>query len=276
MIDVNAPDFWSNLWATLAAGTWETIYMVAVAMLITLVVGLPLGIVVVGTERGRFLEAPFGQRWLGATIHQTITFLVNLGRSVPFIVLMIALIPFTRWLLGSFIGTGPAIVPLTLVAIPFFVRIVEIAVREVDPGLFEAAESLGASRWLTIRRVIIPQATPSIILGSATTLTSIINFSAMVGVIGGGGLGQVAVTYGQQRYSWIHIVFVILILFVLVQIIQGALTFMAKRFGLPAPRRTWFGARRPRPEDAVVAADAQLPHEITPDPANTAGSRAQR
>lgn len=259
MIDITAPEFWPQLWATLAAGTWETIYMVGIAMLITVLVGLPLGIIVVGTEEGRFLEAPFGERWLGAAIHRVISFIVNLGRSVPFIVLMIALIPFTRWMLGSFIGTGPAIVPLTIVAIPFFVRIVEIAVREVDPGLYETAESLGASRWLTVRRVIIPQATPAIILGSATTLTSIINFSAMVGVIGGGGLGQVAVTYGQQRYSWIHILFVILILFVLVQIIQGALTALAKRYGLPVQKRRLFG-RATRTADALEAADAEIPH----------------
>ncbi|WP_293698394.1 methionine ABC transporter permease [uncultured Agrococcus sp.] len=265
MIDITSPDFWPELFWTLLAGTWETIYMVGIAMIITLIVGLPMGIVVVGTEKGRFLEAPFGQRWIGAALHHSITFIVNLGRSVPFIVLMIALIPVTRALLGSFVGTGPAILPLTVVAIPFFVRIVEIAIREVDPGLFEAAESLGASRWLTVRRVIMPQATPSIILGSATTLTSIINFSAMVGVVGGGGLGQVAVTYGQQRYSWVHIVFVILILFVLVQAIQGVLTALAKHYGLPVPRRRWFGRRRDA-QDALLASEANIPHETPTDP----------
>ena len=142
MIDVSSPTFWPQLIAVLLEGTWETIYMTAIAMAITFVVGLPLGIILVGTEQGRFLEAPFGSRALGRVINALLGFIVNLGRSVPFIVLMIALIPLTRWLLGSFIGTGPAIVPLTLIAIPFFVRVVEIAVREVDPGLFEAAESL--------------------------------------------------------------------------------------------------------------------------------------
>lgn len=265
MIDITSPDFWPELFWTLLAGTWETVYMVGIAMIITLIVGLPMGIVVVGTEKGRFLESPFGQRWISAALHHSITFIVNLGRSVPFIVLMIALIPVTRALLGGFVGTGPAILPLTVVAIPFFVRIVEIAIREVDPGLFEAAESLGASRWLTVRRVIMPQATPSIILGSATTLTSIINFSAMVGVVGGGGLGQVAVTYGQQRYSWVHIVFVILILFVLVQAIQGVLTALAKHYGLPVPRRRWFGRRRDA-QDALLASEANIPHETPTDP----------
>ena len=132
MIDPTAPKFWPNLIAVLVEGAWETIYMTAIAMAITFVVGLPLGIILVGTEQGRFLEAPLGSRALGRAVNELLGFIVNLGRSVPFIVLMIALIPITRWLLGSFIGTGPAIVPLTLVAIPFFVRVVEIAVREVE------------------------------------------------------------------------------------------------------------------------------------------------
>ncbi|MCH1881891.1 methionine ABC transporter permease [Agrococcus sp. ARC_14] len=259
MIDPTAPDFWSNLIQVLLEGTWETVYMTAIAMAITFVVGLPLGIILVGTEQGRFLEAPLGSRALGRVLNAVLGFIVNLGRSVPFIVLMIALIPLTRWLLGSFIGTGPAIVPLTLVAIPFFVRVVEIAVREVDPGLFEAADSLGASRWLLVRRVLLPQATPAILLGTATTITSIINFSAMVGVVGGGGLGNVALTYGMQRYSWIHIVGVVIILFLLVQVIQWALTALAKRLGAPVTKR---GAQKGVADaqahlDADVARDAQ-------------------
>ncbi|WP_308798245.1 methionine ABC transporter permease [Agromyces silvae] len=229
MIDVNSPTFWSDLAEVMLKGTLETLWMTGVALLFTVLIGLPLGIVLVGTERGRFLEAPFGSRALGVTINRVLGFIVNLGRSVPFIVLMIALIPVTRWLIGSFIGTGPAIVPLTIIAIPFFARVVEIAIKEVDGGLFEAAESLGASRWLLIRRVILPQAAPSIVLGTATTITSIINFSAMVGVVGGGGLGNVALTYGFQRYSWIHIAAVIVVLFAIVQVVQAAANLLARR-----------------------------------------------
>jgi D-methionine transport system permease protein len=229
VIDVSDPEFWTDLFDVLLEGTLETLWMTSVALAFTILIGLPLGIVLVGTERGRFLEAPFGSRGLGVAINRTLGFVVNLGRSVPFIVLMIALIPFTRLLVGSFIGTGPAIVPLTIVAIPFFARVVEIAVKEVDTGLFEAAESLGASRWLLVRRVILPQAAPSIVLGTATTITSIINFSAMVGVVGGGGLGNVALTYGLQRYSWIHIAGVIVILFVVVQLIQAGANVLARR-----------------------------------------------
>ena len=260
MIDPAAPEFWPQLIQVLLKGTLETLSMTAIAMAITVLVGLPLGIILVGTEPGRFLEAPFGQRWLGRAINRVLGFIVNLGRSVPFIVLMIALIPFTRWLLGSFIGTGPAIVPLTIVAIPFFVRVVEIAVREVDPGLFEAAESLGASRWLLVRRVLLPQAAPALVLGAATTITSIINFSAMVGVVGGGGLGNVALTYGMQRYSWLHILFVVIILFVIVQLVQWLLTRLAVRLGASAPTR-----RRRR---ADAAADTAPGHaDARDDPA---------
>jgi len=228
MIDYDSPTFWNDLFAVLAKGTMETLWMISVALLVTVIVGLPLGILLVGTERGRFLEAPFGSRAVGVIINNVLGFIVNVGRSVPFIVLMIALIPLTRLLLGSFIGTGPAIFPLTLIAIPFFARVVEIAVKEVDGGLFETAESLGATRWQTVRRVILPQSAPSIVLGTATTLTSIINFSAMVGVVGGGGLGNVALTYGFQRYSWIHIVAVIVVLFVIVQILQFLANLLAR------------------------------------------------
>lgn len=229
MIDYGSPDFWSDLGGVLMKGTLETLWMTSVALIYTILIGLPLGIVLVGTEKGRFLEAPFGSRKAGTVVNRVLGFIVNLGRSVPFIVLMIALIPVTRLIIGTFIGTAAAIVPLTIVAIPFFARVVEIAVKEVDGGLFEAAESLGASRWLLVRRVILPQAAPSIVLGTATTITSIINFSAMVGVVGGGGLGNVALTYGLQRYSWVHIAAVIVILFAIVQLVQAAANALARR-----------------------------------------------
>lgn len=229
MIDYSSPTFWPQLFDTLLKGTLETLWMTGVAIAFTILVGLPLGIILVGTEKGRFLERPFGSAALGLVINRVLGFLVNLGRSVPFIVLMIALIPLTRLLLGSFIGTGPAIFPLTIIAIPFFARVVEIAVKEVDSGLLEAADSLGATRWQLVRRVILPETAPAIVLGTATTITSIINFSAMVGVVGGGGLGNVALTYGFQRYSWVHIVAVVIVLFIIVLIIQGICNLIARR-----------------------------------------------
>ena len=229
MIDYGSPDFWSDLFDVLLKGTLETLYMTGVATVITILVGLPLGILLVGTERGSFLEQSFGPVGVARTINRVLGLIVNIGRSVPFIILMIALIPFTRFLIGTFVGTTASIVPLSIIAIPFFARMVEIAVNDVAPGLYETAESLGASRWLLVRRVLLSEALPAILLGVSTTITSIINFSAMVGVVGGGGLGNVAITYGLQRYSWIHIVFVVLILFAIVQVMQFLLTRLANR-----------------------------------------------
>ncbi len=229
MIDPSAPDFWPDLVAVVLTGLWQTLIMVGGSLVVTLVVGLPLGIALVGTERGGLLERPFGSRALGAVLNRVLEFVVNLGRSVPFIILMIALIPFTRLLLGRFIGTDAAIVPLSVVAIPFFARMVEIALKEVDGGLIEAAHSLGASTGQIIRKVLLPEALPSIVLGTSTTITSIINFSAMAGVVAAGGLGDVAIRYGYQRYSWPHIFAVIVVLFALVMLLQGLAAYLARR-----------------------------------------------
>jgi D-methionine transport system permease protein len=250
MIDINAPEFWPNLFAVLWEGLLQTLYMVGGSLFFTIVIGLPLGVLLVTTERGGLLERPFGSRALGTLINKLIDFVVNLGRSVPFIILMIALIPFTRLLIGRFIGTEAAIVPLSAVAVPFFARMVEIALKEVDGGLIEAGESLGASTWQIIRKVLIPEALSSIVLGTSTTITSIINFSAMAGVVAAGGLGDVAIRYGYQRYSWPHIVAVILVLFALVMILQGLASLASRRL---AHRRS--GERMPR--NAQLAVDPQ-------------------
>ncbi len=240
MIDPTAPEFWPGLFQVLLVGTGETLYMVGVALLLTVIIGLPLGIVLVGTERNGLFEAPFGSMWLGRVINRVLEFIVNLGRSVPFIILMVALIPFTRLVVGTFIGSTAAIVPLTVVAIPFFARMVEIAIKEVDSGLIEAAESLGATRWQIVAKVLVPESLSTLILGLSTTVTSIINFSAMVGTVAGGGLGSVAVLYGYQRYSTIHMVAVIILIFVIVMILQGIATRLALRYshrGRPARSR---------------------------------------
>jgi D-methionine transport system permease protein len=230
MIDTTDPKFWSDLWEVLLLGTGQTLYMVSIALVVTVIVGLPLGVLLVGTERGGLFERLFGSRRAGIIVNRILDFIVNLGRSIPFIILMIAVIPFTRLIVGTFIGSTAAIVPLSLVAIPFFARMVEIALKEVDPGLTEAAKSLGASRWQIVRKVLVPEALPSMFLGLSTTVTSIINFSAMVGIVAGGGLGDVAFRYGYQRYSTIHIVAVIIIIFVIVQSLAAVATFFARRF----------------------------------------------
>lgn len=230
MIDATDPTFWSDLWEVLLVGTGQTLYMVSIALVVTVIIGLPLGVLLVGTERGGLFERLFGSRRAGIVVNRILDFIVNLGRSIPFIILMIAVIPFTRLVVGTFIGSTAAIVPLSLVAIPFFARMVEIALKEVDPGLTEAAKSFGASRWQIVRKVLVPEALPSMFLGLSTTVTSIINFSAMVGIVAGGGLGDVAFRYGYQRYSTIHIVAVIIIIFVIVQSLAALATYFARRF----------------------------------------------
>ncbi|WP_404445113.1 ABC transporter permease [Microbacterium marinum] len=232
-----------QLFDILLKATGETLYMVGVSLAVTILIGLPLGVVLVGTEQGRFLEKPFGSRPVGIAINKTLDFIVNFGRSVPFIILMVALIPFTRLVVGTFIGSTAAIVPLSAVAIPFFARMVEIAIKEVDPGLLEVASSLGASRWQLITKVLLPEAAPAALLGLSTTVTSIINFSAMVGTVAGGGLGDVAIRYGYQQYSWIHIVAVIVIIFAIVMVLQTLAAWGARRLA-----RRSSSSRRPRTE----------------------------
>ncbi|MCU1543363.1 MAG: transporter permease [Microbacteriaceae bacterium] len=238
MNDTSDPKFWRDLVDVLLLGTGQTLYMVSISLVVTIVIGLPLGVLLVGTERGGLFENLFGSRMLGRVVNRVLDFIVNLGRSIPFIILMIAVIPFTRIVVGTFIGSTAAIVPLSLVAIPFFARMVEIALKEIDPGLTEAANSLGATRWQIVRKVLVPEALPSILLGLATTVTSIINFSAMVGTVAGGGLGDVAFRYGYQRYSTIHIVAVIIIIFIIVQSLAAVATHFAKRLSRTATDET--------------------------------------
>ncbi|MFT4051975.1 MAG: methionine ABC transporter permease [Microbacterium sp.] len=226
------------LFQVLLVATGQTLYMVGFSLLFTVILGLPLGIVLVGTEEGRFWERPFGSRRAGIVINRVLDLVVNFGRSVPFIIIMVALIPFTRLVVGTFIGPTAAIVPLAVVAIPFFARMVEIAIKEVDAGLLEVASSLGASRWQLIVKVLVPESAPAMLLGLSTTVTSIINFSAMVGTVAGGGLGDVAIRYGYQQYSVIHMVSVIIIIFAIVMILQGLATWGARKLSRRGGHRT--------------------------------------
>ncbi len=237
-----------QLLQVLWVATGQTLYMVGVALAVTVIVGLPLGVVLVGTEQGRFLERLFGSRTTAVVVNRLLDFIVNFGRSVPFIILMVALIPFTRLIVGTFIGPTAAIVPLSMVAIPFFARMVEIAIKEVDPGMLEVASSLGASRWELVTKVLLPEAAAPMLLGLSTTVTSIINFSAMVGTVAGGGLGDVAIRYGYQQYSWIHIVAVIIIIFAIVMALQSLAAWGARRLARRSPtpqRRTRVSAATP-------------------------------
>ncbi|MDU4961579.1 MAG: methionine ABC transporter permease [Sporomusaceae bacterium] len=206
----------------LAESLFETIYMVGVAAGISALFGLPLGIVLVTTDRGHILENLPLNRILGAVANAT--------RSTPFIILMVAIIPLTRLIAGTSIGTNAAIVPLSLAAIPFVARIVESALREVDHGVIEAAQAMGASPRQIITKVLIPEALPAIILGLTLTVINLIGYSAMAGAIGGGGLGDLAIRYGYQRFRADIMLITVLILIAQVQLVQSCGDSLAKRF----------------------------------------------
>lgn len=192
--------------------TLETIYMVFIASLIAALVGLPLGILLYVTRKGNLLEHINLNRILAA--------IVNMTRSIPFIILMVAVIPLTRFIVGTSIGTNAAIVPLSLCAMPFIARIVENAILEVNNGLIEAATAMGASHWQIITKVLIPEALPGIVNGLTLTIISLIGYSAMAGAVGGGGLGDLAIRYGYQRFDIRVMLYTIVIMIILVQVIQ--------------------------------------------------------
>ncbi|MBB3998538.1 methionine ABC transporter permease [Aureimonas pseudogalii] len=196
----------------LVRSTWETILMTAASGLAALVVGLPIGLALVLTDRGAILEAPWTNRVLGA--------LVNAFRSVPFIILLVALIPFTRLVVGTSIGTLAAIVPLSVAAIPYYARIAEVSLREVDPQLVEAARAMGATRPTIVREVLLSEALPSLVSGFVVTLVTLIGATAVAGAIGAGGLGDLAIRYGYQRFETSVMVAVVAVLIALVCLLQ--------------------------------------------------------
>jgi D-methionine transport system permease protein len=201
--------------------TRETLVMVGVAMAVTVPLGLALGVLLLITGRDGVLEQPALNRVLGA--------IVNVGRSVPFIILLVAVIPLTRALVGTTIGTTAAIVPLALATIPFFARIVETALREVPGGLVEAALAAGANRRQVVAKVLIPEALPSLVSGTTITSIGVIGYSAMAGAVGGGGLGDVAIRYGYQRYESTVTIATVVVLVLLVQLLQLAGDRIARR-----------------------------------------------
>ena len=207
--------------ALLLEALGETLYMVAVSAGIATVLGVPLGVILVSTSRGHILQNLWLNRILG--------YIANATRSTPFIILMVAIIPLTRVLAGTSIGTTAAIVPLSIAAIPFVGRVVESALREVDYGLIEAAQAMGASPLQIIRRVLLPEAMPSIVLGLTLAVISLIGYSAMAGAIGGGGLGDLAIRFGYQRFRVDVMISTVVILIALVQLVQSAGDLLSRR-----------------------------------------------
>ena len=180
------------MWGLLGTSLWETVLMVGVSGVLGSLIGIPLGIYLRLTDKGGVLQY--------AAAHHAVGWIVNALRSVPFIILLVAIIPFTRLVVGSSIGTAAAIVPLTLAAAPFMARLVETALREVDGGLVEAAQAMGASTSQIVWKVLLPEAMPGIVAGITITFVTLTGYSAMAGAIGGGGLGDLGIRYGYQRF----------------------------------------------------------------------------
>ncbi|MBL3592049.1 MAG: ABC transporter permease [Synergistaceae bacterium] len=211
----------AKLFALLVSSLADTLFMVGVSSAIAFVFGLPLGVILLVTERGQILESPVVNRLLGS--------IVNATRSTPFIILMVLLIPVTRMIVGTSIGTVAAIVPLAIAATPFVGRVVEGALREVDDGVVEAALAMGASPWQVIAKVLLPEALPAIVIGLTLSVINLIGYSAMAGAIGGGGLGDLAIRYGYQRFRLDVMFLTVAVLIALVHLCQGLGDLVARK-----------------------------------------------
>ena len=212
-----SPEIFSLLFESLG----ETLYMVAVSMICASILGIPLGILLVVTEKGEILACP--------AINKPLAFIINMIRSIPFIILMVAIIPFTRFLVHTSIGTTAAIVPLTIAAIPYIARMVETSIREIPSGLIEAAESMGATPMQIIRKVLLPEALPSILESLTVVIVSLVGASAMAGTIGCGGLGDLAIRYGYQRFQADVMIATIIVLVIVVQLIQFIGNYLSRK-----------------------------------------------
>ncbi len=243
---------WSEMQPLLSQACWDTLYMVGWSTLVAVVGGLPLGVLLVLTDRGGLLQNTVANKVIGQV--------VNIARSMPFIILMVALMNFTRTVTGTTIGREAAIVPLAIGAIPFFARLVETAVREVDGGLVEAVQAMGGNTWTIVRKVLVPESLPSLIAGTTTTIVALIGYSAMAGTVGAGGLGDIAIRYGYQRFETELMWITVAILAVVIALIQFAGDHAARslhrrggRSG-PAPKLRLLRAKEPATPDTGKAA----------------------
>ncbi|MBO5657561.1 MAG: ABC transporter permease [Agathobacter sp.] len=204
----------SRLLPMMWEGLLETLYMTLVSTACAYVIGIPVGVILFVTDKGQIAECNIVNKILG--------FIVNFLRSVPFIILLIAILPFTRLVVGTTLGSSATIVPLVVAAAPFVARMVESSLKEVNSGVIEAALSMGSNNWQIIRKVLLPEAKPSLVVGSTIAITTILGYSAMSGFVGGGGLGAIAINYGYYRYQEDIMVITVIILVILVQIFQEA------------------------------------------------------
>ncbi|MEU4537937.1 methionine ABC transporter permease [Streptosporangium sp. NPDC023825] len=212
---------WEEMFPLLMESTGQTVQMVLWSTLFTVILGLPLGVALIATDRGGLFPSPALNRVLGLV--------VNIGRSLPFIVLMIAILPLTRLIVGTTIGTIASVVPLTLGAAPFFARLVETALREVGRDKVQAAQAMGAGRVTIVGKVLLPEAMPGLVAGLTVTVVALISYSAMAGAIGGGGLGDLAIRYGYQRFETTLMIVTVVVLVAVVQIVQTLGDTVARR-----------------------------------------------
>lgn len=205
----------------LVKGIWETIYMVFLSSALSYVIGIPLGIALVVTDKEGISPVPLFNKVLGLVI--------NLLRSVPFIILLIMVLPITKFIVGKTIGSNATVVPLIIAASPYIGRMVESSLKEVDAGVIEAAKSMGASSWQIIVKVLLPEAKPSLLVGAAISVTTILGYSAMAGFTGGGGLGDIAIRYGYHRYQTDMMMVTVVLLVIIVQLIQEVAMRMSRK-----------------------------------------------
>lgn len=211
----------SAMFDLILKATLDTLYMVGVSGVISALLGIPLGVLLYVTRPQQVLANP--------ALNTVLGLVTNIGRSIPFIILMVAIIPFTRMLVGSSIGTNAASVPLTIAAIPFIARLVEGALNEVSPGLIEAAQSMGATPWQIISRVLLPEARGGIFTALTVTAVTLISYSAMAGAVGGGGLGDLGIRYGYNRFNPTIMLITVVILVVMVQLFQSLGDYLVRK-----------------------------------------------
>ena len=211
----------AEFWLMFAQGLWETLYVMVISTVIAYIIGLPLGLILSVTDADGLHPS--------AGINKVLGTIVNLLRSVPFLIMVFLLTAFTRLIVGTSVGSPAMIPPLVIAAFPFVARLVETSLREVNPNIIEAAQSMGASPFQIIVKVMIPESVPSLVSNVTIAVTTILGYSAMSGVIGGGGLGQIAINYGYYRYQYATMVVAVILLIVLVQIFQSIGTALAKK-----------------------------------------------
>lgn len=213
--------FFNQYGALFAQGTWDTIVMTLLATLFAYIIGVPVGVLL-------NITAPDGLR-PNRAVSTVVGWIVNVGRSIPFVILMVAIIPFTRFVVGTSLGVPGAIVPLTVSAAPFVARMVEQSLAEVDGGLVEAAQSFGANTWQIVTKVLLRESLPSLVRGASIAVITVFGYTAMAGVVGAGGIGDIAIRYGYQRYQADVMIAAIILCIVLVQVFQSAGDILARK-----------------------------------------------